>query len=308
MAATHGPGKHPHRAGEKTPRGRLVAASTISERRTDVAGIPTALMEGGSGSPIVFLQGEFGPVWVRVIPELVRTHRVIAPDLPGLGASELPSGRLDADTVLAWLDELIRHTCSSPPVVVGKAVGGAIAARFAAARPGRLDRLVLVDSFGLARFRPPPAMALSYLTVLLRPTERGVERSFRSYCFVDLDGVRAEMGATYQWIADYALECFRTPRVRTALRSLAREFGSAIPPAELARITTPTTLIWGRHDVGVPLAVAEAASERHGWPLHVIDQARDDPALEQPDAFLAALRAAMAGSGEVIPPPSRRQG
>lgn len=308
MTATDGPEKYPDRAGGHTPRARLVAASTISERRMDVAGVPTALMEGGSGPPVVFLQGEFGPVWVRVIPELVRTHRVIAPDLPGLGASALPSGRLDANTVLAWLDQLVRHTCSSPPVVVGKAVGGAIAARFAARQPGRLDRLVLVDSFGLARFRPPPAMALTYLSVLLRPTERGVERSFSNYCFADLDRVRAEMGATYQWIADYALECFRTPRVRTALRALARAFGSAIPRAELARITTPTTLIWGRHDVGVPLTVAEAASQRYGWPLHVIDQARDDPALEQPDAFLAAVRAAMAGSSEAIPAPPRRQG
>jgi hypothetical protein len=36
--------------------------------------------------------------------------------------------------------------------------------------------------------------------------------------------------------------------------------------------------------------VAEAASARHGWPLIVIEDAADDPPLEQPDGFLAALR------------------
>ena len=42
---------------------------------------------------------------------------------------------------------------------------------------------------------------------------------------------------------------------------------SAIPPAELARITAPTTLIWGREDLAIPLAIPEEASDRYGWPL-----------------------------------------
>jgi hypothetical protein len=39
--------------------------------------------------------------------------------------------------------------------------------------------------------------------------------------------------------------------------------------------------------------VAEAASARYGWPLHVIEGARDDPFFEQPEAALRALRAAL---------------
>jgi hypothetical protein len=44
------------------------------------------------------------------------------------------------------------------------------------------------------------------------------------------------------------------------------------------------------------LKVVEAASVRYGWPPHVIEDARDDPAIEQPAAFLEALRIAL-GSG-----------
>jgi len=69
-----------------------------------------------------------------------------------------------------------------------------------------------------------------------------------------------------------------------------------IAPAELARITVPTTLIWGRHDLATPLPIAEAASARYGWPLQVIENAADDPPLERPEAFLNALRVAL-GSG-----------
>src|SRR5215218_2719535 len=161
----------------------------------------------------------------------------------------------------------------------------------------RVDRLVLVDTYGLDRFRPPPGMALSFIGVLLRPSKRGLQRSFRNYCFVDLDGVRAEMGERYEWMAAYALDRFRTPSVKAAMRSLFRELASTIPPRDLDRIAVPTTLIWGRHDVGMRLNVAEAASLRYGWPLHVIENARDDPAVEQPAAFLEALHTALGSGG-----------
>jgi pimeloyl-ACP methyl ester carboxylesterase len=274
-------------------RARLLAGLPVTERREQLAGVSTAVLEGGDGPPIVFLQGEFAAVWMRVIPELVTTHRVIAPDLPGLGASEVSDGPPDADAVLKWLDELIEQTCAIPPVLVGKGPGGALAARFAIEHSDRIDRLVLVDTHGLARFRPPPGMALSFIGVMLRPTGRGLERGFRQYCFADLDRVRAELGERYEWMAAYALDRFRTPSVKAAMRSLMRQLASAIPSADLHRIEVPTTLIWGRHDLGVPLNVAEAASASYGWPLHVIENARDDPAFEQPGAFLEALRAAL---------------
>jgi hypothetical protein len=34
-------------------------------------------------------------------------------------------------------------------------------------------------------------------------------------------------------------------------------------------------------------------NERYGWPLHVIKSCTDDPPMEQPDAFVRALRPAL---------------
>jgi pimeloyl-ACP methyl ester carboxylesterase len=284
-----------HAAGEDA-RKRLLSDLPVTERRLQLAGVSTAVLEGGDGPPIAFLQGEFAAVWMRVIPELVATHRVIAPDLPGLGASQVPNGSPDSRTVLPWLDELIGQTCAIPPVLVGKGPGGALAARFTIEHSDRIDRLVLVDTLGLARYRPPPGMALSFMRVLSRPTEDRLERSFRRYCFADLDRVRSEMGESYELIAAYALDRFRTPSVKAAMRTLMRQLAVPIPARELDRIAVPTSLIWGRHDVGVRLSVAEAASARYGWSLQVIENARDDPAIEQPDAFLEALRTALDGA------------
>ena len=106
-----------------------------------------------------------------VIPGLVATHRVIAPDLPGHGASEVADGPLDAERVLAWLGELIERTCTSPPALVGQMLGGAIAARFASDRGDRLSRLVLVDTLGLSAFQPAPEFGLA-LTRIHRAADR----------------------------------------------------------------------------------------------------------------------------------------
>jgi pimeloyl-ACP methyl ester carboxylesterase len=274
-------------------RDRLLAGLPVADRRLDLCGVSTAVLEGGRGRPIVLLQVEFGAVWLRIIPQLVTDHRVVTADLPGLGASEIRKGRPDRDRVLSWLASLIERTCDSPPVLVGKGPAGALAARFAVAHPQRVDRLVLVDSHGLAPFRPPLKMIAGFVSVLLHPTERGLEHNFRHYCFADLDRMRADMSENYQWIAAYALDRFGTPSVRTAMRHLTSWLSTPIPPDQLGTLTMPVTLIWGQHDVGMPLRVAEQAAIRYRWPLHIIHHTRDDPALEQPKAFLVALQAAL---------------
>jgi pimeloyl-ACP methyl ester carboxylesterase len=291
------PGGSPAGADARHPdRERLLAGLPVADRRMTLAGIPTAVLEGGDGPPLVLLhgQGELAATWMRVIPELARSHRVIAPDLPGHGASGVGAGALDAEGVLAWMDALIARTCPEPPVVVGHLLGGAIALRHALERGGRVRRLVLVDSLGLGPYRPALRFALAMAAFVAMPGERTQERLFRG-CFVDLDGLRVEMGEEWHPLAAYALECARTPELQAALRSLMPRFGlRAIPAAELERLAVPAGLIWGREDRQVRLGIAEAAKARYGWPLHVIENAGDDPPFEQPEAFLRALRAELA--------------
>jgi pimeloyl-ACP methyl ester carboxylesterase len=272
-------------------RQRLLAAIPIAERRLQLAGVSTAVLEGGDGPPVVLLHssGEFAALWMRVIPDLVATHRVVAPDLPGHGASEMADGQPNVDGVVGWLGALIDRTCSSPPVLVGHGLGGAAAARFAIAHPDRLSGLVLVDALGLDRFDPAPSFGLALHRFMEQPTERTRDGLFEQ-CYVDLDGLRRQLGQRWDPLAAYALDRARTSGQQATLGSLMPQLGlPAIPPADLARISVATTLIWGRQDLQVPLPVAEAASTRHGWPLYVIEHAGDDPAFEQPEAFLRAL-------------------
>jgi pimeloyl-ACP methyl ester carboxylesterase len=276
------------------PRARLLETMPVGERRLRLANISTALLEGGDGPPMILLHGpgEFAAKWFRVIPEVVTTQRVIAPDLPGHGASGAPDAPLNEAVVLDWLDALIEHTCASPPVLVGHVLGGAIGMRYALAHSDRLSGLVLVDTLGLAPFRPKPAFALTMIAFLARPTEASYTRFMRQ-CSNDLDRLRNEMGELWEPFVAYTLDRARAPTGKVASR-LLREVGlSPIPPDELARLMVPVTLIWGRHDLANRLRIAEAASARYGWPLHVIEDCADDPPRDAPEQFLRALRASL---------------
>lgn len=277
-------------------REKLLTGLPVSERQIRLNGVSTAVLEGGDGPPMVLLHGpgEYGAKWLRVFPDLVRTHRVIAPDLPGHGSSTLLEGSLDAEGVLRWLEELIECTCARSPALVGQIVGGAIAARFAARHAARLSRLVLVDALGLAAFQPMPEFGQALKGFLSHPDEDTHDALWQR-CAFDLKALRDGLGAKWDLIKAYNLDRALRPELKTVQAALMAQFGfPATASGDLEKIAVPTTLVWGRHDLATPLPVAQAASARYGWPLIIIENAADDPPLEQPAAFVQALRAALA--------------
>ena len=172
---------------------------------------------------------------------------------------------------------------------MGQLLGGAIAARWAARSGERIERLVLVDALGLAPFQPAPEFGQALGDFLEDPSGETHDRLWER-CAFDLDQLRERHGERWRVLRAYNLDRAAEPAVRAAMQALMAEFAMpGIPEAVLERIRVPTTLIWGRHDLAVPLAVAEDASERYGWPLRVIEDAADDPALERPEAFLQTL-------------------
>lgn len=266
----------------------------VEERRRDCAGVSTAVLEGGEGPPVVLLHGPVANAlhWRRVIPTLAETHRVIAPDLPGQGATAATATGT-AGEVISWLDALVEQTCDVRPAMVGVTLGGAVAARFAVEHADRLDSLVLVDTLGLAPFAPAPRFGAALNAFLTWPDGATYDDLWR-VCAFDLDRMRDAMGARWTSLRHYTVELLDEPEAMRGLGALMEAFAlRPIPAEQLARITVPTTLVWGRQDLATTLVVAETASTRYGWTLHVIDDCADEPPLERPEAFLAALAEAI---------------
>ncbi len=116
-------------------------------------------------------------MWGLVIRQLAGSYRIVAPDLPGLGYSEVGTSTLDTPAMVAWAGELIEQTCTEPPILVGHSLGGTFAAHVAIEHGDRLRGIVLVDSGSLGPFRPAPGALAALVRYIRRPNPAAYDRS-----------------------------------------------------------------------------------------------------------------------------------
>jgi len=115
-------------------------------------GLPVQVQRQGQGQgpTLVYLHGAFGLEWSSpLLAALAREHAVVAPHLPGYGASE-GLERINAFYDLSvWLDEVLDALNLSDVVLVGHDFGGAVAAEYAALFRRRVSRLALLAPYGI---------------------------------------------------------------------------------------------------------------------------------------------------------------
>jgi pimeloyl-ACP methyl ester carboxylesterase len=127
----------------------------IQARWVDVDGIRVhCLTAGGAGSPVVLLHGggidsasfTYGHI---IRPLSTGAHRFLAPDWPGYGQSDNPNLDYTMDFYVGFLGRLLDALGLERASLVGISMGGGAALGFALRSPQRLEKLVLVDSYGL---------------------------------------------------------------------------------------------------------------------------------------------------------------
>src|SRR5882762_2212562 len=124
-------------------------ATGIAVRTAVVDGLTLQYLEAGRGPAVVLLHGyaETSRMWRPLMPQLSDRHRVIAPDLPGIGGSAIPKDGLDMASAARRIHALIRQLGVEQAVVVGHNIGLIMAYAYAAQFPDEVDRLVLMDAF-----------------------------------------------------------------------------------------------------------------------------------------------------------------
>ena len=110
----------------------------------------TQVLELGTGSPLLLVHGAFSDasIWVPILPELARNHRVLAVDLPGHGLAE-PFDYTGVD-LLELARTFLRDILDALEVrsadLVASSTGGLFSVVFAIDQPDRVSRLVLVGA------------------------------------------------------------------------------------------------------------------------------------------------------------------
>ena len=124
----------------------------MSDDRHQVGDASYFVSEAGSGSPVLVLHGfpETHACWHRIAPRLSETHRVVAPDLRGYGASEAPPGgpRGEGYTkreMAAELVELMAGLGHERFAVVGHDRGARVAYRLALDHPRQVTCVALLN-------------------------------------------------------------------------------------------------------------------------------------------------------------------
>ena len=125
------------------------AQAAIATHTAEVNGVKLHYLIAGHGPPVILLHGyaETSLMWRPLIPLLAKRFTVIAPDLPGIGDSSMPTAGLDMKSAAITIHELAKSVGVEKAEVVGHDIGLMVAYAYAAQFPSEVGKLVLMDAF-----------------------------------------------------------------------------------------------------------------------------------------------------------------
>lgn len=267
-------------------------------------GFELAVFEAGrtdAAAPVLVLVHGMGhwtqAAWTLLATEFEATHRIVAFDLPGFGASDKPRVPYTLPFFTGALDAVVRSSADGHIALAGHSLGGLIAASYAADRPEAIGALTLIDPAGFLR---TPALALRVMgsgPVLslmrsVKPSPGFVRRTLHSAVY-DPAAIPPEDVA-------HAIALSRDPAVSRAFFAVyAGAMNEMVHMKALhARFATwrgPTLLVWGREDRFVPVrALAEARRVYPAAEVLEIERCGHCPNIERPALLAERMRAIVA--------------
>ncbi len=259
---------------------------------------------GETGSPIVLLHGGGADSsflsWELLIPLLAQTHRVFAADWPGYGLSDKPRLAYTMDYYIQCLEALLDSWGLQTTRLVGLSMGGGIGLGFTLKAPRRVDKLVLLDSYGLQA--KAAYHRLSYLLIKmawLNQLSWKMMCSSRSMIRYSMKLMMVNPQALTAPLLDALMEEVNRPNATRAWNTMQEDEiqwngVKTCYMQRLGEIAAPTLIIHGEKDTAVPLDCSkEAHTHIPNSRLEIISGAghwpqRDRPEIVNPlvEAFL----------------------
>jgi pimeloyl-ACP methyl ester carboxylesterase len=268
----------------------------LATRTVPLHGHDLCYVDTGSPGPVLLLiHGLLGShqSWTQLVDGLGATHRVLAPDLFGHGASAKPRGDYSLGAHAATLRDLLDRLGVDRVTLVGHSLGGGIAMQFRYLFPERVDRLVLVSSGGLGRDVSPLLRSATLpgaewvLPVLASRWVRGrAEAAARP--LRRLAG-RAGSDLTEAWRGFTSLGDADSRRAFLATtRAVLDPGGQAVTAHDHLPMErpVPTLIVWGTRDRMIPTWHATTAHQAiPGSRVELFEGAGHFPYLDDPERF-----------------------
>jgi pimeloyl-ACP methyl ester carboxylesterase/heme-degrading monooxygenase HmoA len=123
-------------------------ARGFTTRTVRVNGVTLHLSEAGHGDPVLMLHGypQSGEAWRLVAPDIAKSHRVVIPDLRGMGLSEATKTGYDLSNIAEDLHQLVLSLNLSRIKVVGHDWGAAAGAVYALRYRNEVTHLAFLES------------------------------------------------------------------------------------------------------------------------------------------------------------------
>jgi pimeloyl-ACP methyl ester carboxylesterase len=268
-------------------------------QRIDLHGHELSFRRAGTGPAVLLVHGIAGTqaTWDHVLPALAADHDVIAPDLPGHGASGKSAGDYSIGALAATLRDLLVFLGIERVTIVGHSLGGGVAMQFAYLFPERVERLVLISSGGLGRTVHP--LLRGAALPLAEVVTAGLGHGARAAGLVLGPALRLARvsPSDEQREVGRSLQSLASGETRAAFHATLR----AVVGAEGQRVfagdrlylaqAVPTLILWGERDPVIPVGHGRRAhAAMPGSRLVVLPAVAHFPPLETPDAVVAELR------------------
>jgi pimeloyl-ACP methyl ester carboxylesterase len=174
-----------------------------------------------------------------VVPRLRRTYRVIVPDLPGYGSSQVPPGKayLPFGEMVDVAERFVAKVAPRGAYVAGNSMGGWIAAKIASRRPDLVQGMALLNPGGPA-LRAEDWVDFARVLWAEEAMDEWYGRMFHRTPF----GLRL-------FARDFK-RIMRSPSVADVVQSLRPE--DFLTEAELEKVKCPSVLVWGERDRFIP--------------------------------------------------------